>query len=185
MWELFIGKVIEKKFSSAINLAIVAVMTALLECAKLLLSLVPNVELVTLLSAVFGAVFGPLGVLSTLIFVVVEYFIWGFGTWLVSYAIHWPLVALTFWLCAKQKWFNKFWATGLALVFCIGFSFLTSLVDVGLFTGVWQDFWHRFFVYYLRGIVFYLVQLATNLVVFLSLYDLIKNSLTKIKTTFN
>ncbi|MBO5772692.1 MAG: hypothetical protein J6R37_02705 [Clostridia bacterium] len=172
--------------SIAKKLAYVAVMTALLECAKLALSLVPNVELVTLLCAIFGSVFGIWAVVASFVFVLVEFLIWGFGPWLISYAIHWPLVTMLFCLLNKTKWFNKYWASGVAVLCCIFFAVLTSLVDVGLFSGAFDDFFARFTIYFMRGIVFYVVQIVCNAVVFLALFDLLKNLLIKIqKTTFD
>ena len=80
----------------ALQCATVGIMAAALECVKLALSFIPNVEAVTLFSAVFGYCFGTLGVLASLIFVLIEPLVWGFGPWVVSYIIYWPSLTAIF-----------------------------------------------------------------------------------------
>ena len=64
------------------NVALIGIMAATIECGKLVLSFLPNVEVVTLLCAIYGYVFGWLGVVATLVFVCVEPLIWGLGSWI-------------------------------------------------------------------------------------------------------
>ena len=54
------------------GIATVGVMAATLECGKLVLSFLPNIEVVSILTALFGYVFGWAGVISTFIFVLIE-----------------------------------------------------------------------------------------------------------------
>ena len=54
-----------KAYKTAEIIALVGIMAATLECAKLALASLPNIEAVTLLSAVYGYVFGPLGIAAT------------------------------------------------------------------------------------------------------------------------
>ena len=85
-----------RALSGAKAIALVGVTAATVECGKLVLSALPNIEVVTLLLALYGYVFGWYGVLSALVFVSIEPLIYGFGTWLPAYLIYWPLVALVF-----------------------------------------------------------------------------------------
>ena len=160
-------------------------MTAAIECVKLALASIPNVEAVTLLIALFSYTFGSLGLIATVLFVMIEPLIWGFGLWVISYFIYWPALALLFFFIGKIKIKNVYILTtvaaALALISTLWFGVLTSLVDVGLFTGYYEDFFTRFSIYYLRGISFYLSQLITNAVLFPLLFVLLAKTLTKIK----
>ena len=160
-------------------------MAAAIECAKLVLASLPNIEVVTLLIAVFSFVFGWEGVAATVIFVAIEPLIWGVGTWVISYFIYWPLVAVVFFLLGKISFkrpvVKVVLATASALLLTLLFGALTSLVDVGLFSGRFDNFFARFAVYYARGVVFYVLQLATNAVVFPILFHPMTTKLYKMK----
>ena len=79
----FINK--EKGLTTAKGIALVGIMAATLECAKLVLSFLPNIEVVTLLCALYGYVFGIYGVIAVAVFVCIEPLIWGVGSWIISY----------------------------------------------------------------------------------------------------
>ncbi len=151
---------------SAKKIALIAVMTASVEGAKLALAAIPNVEAVTLLCASYGYVFGGAGLIATSLFVVIETFIYGINTWVLSYAIHWNGVCLIFWILAKAKVRNRIALTAAAVLLTVWFGVLTSLIDIGLFSGTYTDFGYRFAVYYTRGIFFYIVQTVCNLILF-------------------
>ena len=150
----------------AMRVALVGACAATVECAKLALAVVPNVEVVTLLLALYGYTFGVWGILSAVVFVCIEPFIWGFGTWVITYFIYWPLVALVFMLLRRGGVRQTWLLTLAALILTLFFGVLSSLIDVGLFTGYYDKFFYRFGIYYLRGILFYMVQLAANAVAF-------------------
>ena len=166
------------------RIALVGICAALIEAVKLALSGIPNVEGVTLLCALFGYCFGWYGVLSTVVFVSIEPLIYGYNTWVLSYYLYWPFVAIVFLLLRKAKIKNRFALTGIAVLLTIWFGVLTSLVDVGLFTGFFEDFWHRFAVYYWRGIWFYVVQIACNAVVFPLLFRPLSDLLIGLENKF-
>lgn len=163
------------------RVALVGIMAASIECGKLVLAFLPNVEVVTLLIAVFGYTFGALGVLATLVFVCIEPLIWGFGTWIITYLIYWPTVAIVFALFARLKIRRIIPITISALVLTLFFGVLSSFVDVGLFTGYHDNLLDRFIIYYLRGTAFYAVQLASNAVIFPLLFSSLTKSLARIK----
>lgn len=144
----------------------VGLMAATLEVGKLVLAAIPNVEVVTLLTAVYGYVFGWLGVLAAVVFVCIEPLIYGFGGWVISYALYWPMLAALFMLLGRIGIKNRVVITAFALLSTLWFGVLTSLVDVGLFSGRFDNLFARFAVYYARGATFYLIQLATNAVLF-------------------
>ena len=155
-----------KTLKGARFVAYTALAAASLTAGKFVLSAIPNVEIVTLLCAVYGFVLGAQGVLATCIFVACETLIYGLGPWVISYAIHWPAVALVFWLLSRFIKPSRVIPTIVAVIMTTSFGVLTALVDVGLFSGFWDDFGQRFAIYYARGAVFYVTQIVCNALVF-------------------
>ena len=119
--------------TSAKAIALIGIMAATVECGKLALSFLPNVEVVTLLLAVYGYVFGYAGALAALVFVSIEPLIYGFGSWVISYSVYWPLVAFVFCLLAKAKVRSRLAVTATAVSLTVFFGVLTSFVDVIFF----------------------------------------------------
>lgn len=151
---------------AARQIALTALAAATIEAVKFALNAVPNVEGVTLLSAVYGYCLGVGGVVATLVFCGIETAIFGVGPWVISYFIHWPCVALVFMLLARLNIRNRWLITLVAAVMTTLFGVQTSLVDTGLFSGFFDAFWQRFCIIYLRGGIFYAVQIVCNLIVF-------------------
>ena len=170
-----------KSVSAAKAAALVGICAATLECAKLVLMLLPNIEIVSLLCGLYGYVFGWFGVLSSVIFVLIEMMIHGFNTWVVSYLIYWPLLSGVFMLLARARVKNRWILTSAAVVMTIFFGVLTSLIDTGLLTGNFDDFFHRFAVLYASGFVFYIAQIASNAVSYPILFNYIASKLEKVK----
>ncbi len=167
--------------SPARTVALVGVMAAAAECAKLALAVLPNIEAVTLLLALYGYVFGGVGIAAALVFVAIEPLIWGFNTWVVSYLLYWPLVSLVFMLLSRLKVKNRFVFCGFAVMLTLWFGVLTTLVDTGLLSGFFEDFWYRFSVMYVRGIVFFVVHTVSNAVIFLLLFKFLSERLSRLK----
>lgn len=76
------------------DLAVMAMMLALVETAKQALAAVPNVELVTFLFLVFTILFGVRVILAAFAFTAVETVIWGVNLWVIMYLYIWPLEVL-------------------------------------------------------------------------------------------
>ncbi len=164
----------------ALKLALIAIMAATLEAGKLALAFIPNVEIVTLLCGVYGYVFGFYGIIATYIFVALETLIWGVNTWVITYLIHWGCVALVFMLLGKAKIKNRLILTATAVALTASFGVLSSLIDTGLLTGFWNNFWKRFAIIYTRGFAFYIVEIVCNLLLFLIVFRPLVNRLDKI-----
>ncbi len=173
-----------KTKSPARTAAFVGIMAATLECGKLVLAVLPNIEVVTLLCALYGYVFGLLGVLSALIFVSIEPIIYGFGTWVISYYLYWPLVSLVFMLFGHLRVKNRWIITAAAVLLTAWFGVLSSLVDIGLLSGFYEDFFKRFAVYYTRGAPFYIIQIICNAALFSLIFNFSADKLKKIKLKF-
>ena len=170
----------KRKGTNIRRLALIGLMAATLECGKLVLSFLPNIEVVTLFCALFGYVFGGAGVIATIVFIAIEPLIYGFGTWIISYCIHWPLVAIIFMLLGRAKVKNRVILTCIAVVMTAWFGVLSSLVDVGLFSGYFDRFFYRFGIYYLRGISFYITQTVCNAILFPLLFRPLSELLKKL-----
>lgn len=166
------------------RVALTGICAALIEGVKLALAFIPNVEGVTLLTALFGYCFGWTGVLASVIFVSIEPLIYGYNTWVISYYLYWPLVAIVFMVLGKIRVRNRLILTATAVLLTVWFGVLTSLVDVGLFTGIWKNFWYRFRIYYLRGTWFYVVQIVCNAVVFPFLFRPLSSLLDQVRRRF-
>ena len=167
--------------TSAKAVSLVGIMAATVECGKLALSALPNVEVVTLLLAVYGYTFGYLGVAAAFVFVLIEPLIYGFGPWVVSYFIYWPLVAFVFCVLGRKKIRSRIITTAVAVGLTILFGMLSSVIDVALYLGVNVHFFSNLGLYYIRGIVFYGVQIACNAVLFPLLFEFLVRKLGIIK----
>ena len=170
--------------NAAKSVALVGIMAATLECGKLVLAALPNIEIVTVLLALYGYVFGVYGVISAFVFVSIEPLIYGFNTWVLSYYLYWPIVPLVFMMLAHMRVKNRFILAAVAVILTAWFGVLTSLVDIGLLSGSFDNFWYRFTVYYTRGAVFYITQIVCNAVLFVFLFNFMANKLSKIKEIF-
>ena len=170
----------KRRISPARAIALVGISAATVECGKLALAAIPNVEVVTLLLALYGYAFGYLGVAAALVFVAIEPMIYGFGSWVVSYMIYWPLVAVVFMLLGRARIKNRLLLTAVAVCLTFFFGVLSSLVDIGLFSGFFDNFFARFAIYYARGVPFYAAQIITNAVMFPLLFPFLAERLGRI-----
>lgn len=161
--------------------ALIGMMAASIECAKLALAAIPNVEAVSLLIAIYSYVFGWAGVVSAFVFVCIEPLVWGMGTWFVSYLIYWPLLAFVFLFLGKSEVRNRFLVTAIVALMTFFFGILTSLVDIGLFSGSFDKFFYRFGIYYARGAMFYALHIGSNFIIFLFAFPLLRDFLFKIR----
>lgn len=166
------------------HIALIAVMTATIEAGKLALSAIPNVEVVTLLCAVYGYVFGPIGVISVSLFVVVETLVWGINTWVLTYIIHWNVICLVFWMLRILKVKNRWLLTLAAVVLVALFGVLSTTIDIIIFSGINGQFFAKWTAMYVRGIWFYVVEIACNAILFPSVFPLLTKFLFKWKEKF-
>lgn len=167
------------------KIVLTAMFAATITGGKFALMALPNIEVVTLLIMLYTYTFGFLmGLGATLIFVVIETFLFSFNTWVISYLIHWPLVCILTGITKRLIDKNKVIVP--ALIACIItalFGLLTSLVDTLVFTT--PDLYLKMFVAtYVRGILFFITHIVSNtLVVGLGFLPLSK-VLTRLKNQF-
>ena len=79
---------------------------------------------------------------------------------------------------------NKVLLTTVALVMTTLFGVLTSLIEIGLFSGTFSDFGYRFAIYYSRGASFYITQIVCNAILFPLAFMPIKRVLIKAKNKY-
>lgn len=163
--------------------ALVGIMTATIECGKLVLSFLPNIEVVTLLCALYGYVFGWLGVAAAFVFVCIEPLIYGIGGWVITYALYWPAVAIIFAFLGRKKIKKRVALAAVAVGLTVLFGVLSSFVDAAFYLGINKYFLKNFCLYYVRGIGFYIVQILCNATVFMTLFSLLSDKLLRIKST--
>ena len=144
----------------------VAVMAGLLTALKFALSFLPNVEVITLLIAVFSAVWGlKYSLPATLVFCTVEMAIYGIGTWVPLYFIYWPLLAVIFHFALGGK--RPAVAMGIALAIALPMTILFGVLSASVETlfvigAVSADMLGTYFVtYYLKGLWYYLVHVVS------------------------
>lgn len=170
-----------KKINKALSIALIAIMAATIECGKVALSFLPNIEVVTLLCALYGYVFGWYGVVASVLFVCIEPLVWGVGSWVLTYFLYWPLVAIAFMILASAGLKNRWLITVIAVGLTLFFGVLSSLVDCAIMLGINEYYFLNFAVYYARGGVFYALQIVCNAVIFSTLFPYLSEKLGKIK----
>lgn len=153
----------------------VAVMAGLITALKFALSFLPNVEVITVLIAVFSTVWGlKYSLPATLIFCTVEMAIYGVGSWVPLYYIYWPILSVVFHFALGGK--RTPVAMGIALPIGILFSALFGVLSASMETlfvvgVVSPDMLGTFFVsYYLKGLWFDIVHIVSVAVSILVLY---------------
>ena len=164
--EKYRAKIKKRTVLTARYITQVAVMAGLLTALKFALSFLPNVEVITLLIAVFSAVWGlKYSLPATLVFCTVEMAIYGIGTWVPLYFIYWPLLAVIFHFTLGGK--RPAVAMGIALAISLPMTILFGVLSASVETlfvigAVSADMRGTYFVtYYLKGLWYYLVHVVS------------------------
>ncbi len=168
---------------SAKKIAALAMMSAILSIGKIVLNLVPNVEVVSLFCALFGYVFGLASILPVTVFCLIEIVQWGMHTWVLSYLIHFNFICVIFWLLSKKSLGKHYIVAPISAVLTFGFSLLDAFL-ITVLMG-FDDFLYRFIVYYTNGTTFVLIHIASNFAIFLTAFYPLSKLLYKIKIRMN
>lgn len=115
-----------RKRGKVLELTVFALLGALMFGAKMALSVIPNVEPVSLLILVYAAVFGRKALYPLYVYVMLEFLIWGLGLWNINYLYVW-LVLLGLALAFKNMESPWGWAI-LSGVFGLAFGLLCAPV---------------------------------------------------------
>jgi hypothetical protein len=129
----------------------VALFSATLYVSQVVLSFLPNVELVTLLIILYTLAFGKETLLIVTVFNLFEGMQWGFGLWWFSYLYTWPVLCLAVLLLRKfiKEEFTV-WAVvagAFGLLFGSFFAIVYLPVDPAYALTYWLsglpwDLWH-------------------------------------------
>lgn len=76
------------------DIAVMGVMVATMTACKYAMSLLPNIEPVSLLIILYTLFLGPKVIYAIIVFVFIEGLIYGFGLWWICYLYVWPLLAI-------------------------------------------------------------------------------------------
>ena len=159
------------------DIAVMGVMVATMTSFKYAMSLIPNVEPVSLLIILYTLFLGPKVIYAIVVFILVEGLIYGFGTWWVSYLYIWPLLAVSTYLIGKKVTDIKTrtWVFSIvSALFGLFFGALTSIphfIMGGFIYG---------FNYFIAGIPYDLLHCVGNFVICLALFYPLHTTLNKI-----
>jgi hypothetical protein len=155
----------------------IAAMTAVLETAKIALSFLQNIELVSLLIILYTLHFGVKRTLSAVyIFDGIETLIWGIGTWVISYLYVWTILVLMTYLF--RHFATKWPFVLLSTVFGLSFGALCALTT--LFIGgpkLALSWW-------IAGIPYDIVHSAGNFTVSFFLFTPLTKAIEKIQSMY-
>ena len=144
------------------DIAVMGVMVATMTSFKYAMSLIPNVEPVSLLIILYTLFLGPKVIYAIVVFILVEGLIYGFGTWWVSYLYIWPLLSLLTHLFRKHT--SPVFFSVLSGIFGLFFGALTAIPY--LFIGGVA----AAFNYFIAGIPYDLIHCVGNFVICLALF---------------
>jgi len=146
------------------DITLIAILSASLTAGKFVLSIVPNVEIVTFLLMSYTILFGfKRAFITSIVFVTTEILIYGFGTWILGYYIIWPMLIV--WTTILSKTIKSEYGYAI-LAALYGFSF-------GGFFAVFESLfygWSYAIPYWLSGIPFDIVHGVSNFIIVLILF---------------
>lgn len=149
------------------EIALFGMLAALTFGAKWVMAGLPNIEPVSLMVMIFGAVFGWKALFPVAVYVAAEILFYGLGPWNINYLYIWPLLAALAILMRNMR-HPLAWAV-LSGVFGLMFGALCAPVDVfiggvGYAVSKWVS-----------GIPFDLTHCAGNFVIALLLFTPLRN----------
>ena len=135
--------------------------------AKWVMAALPNIEPVSLMVMIFGAVFGWKALFPVAVYVAAEILFYGLGPWNINYLYIWPLLTVLS-VAARKMRHPLGWAV-LSAMFGLMFGALCAPVDV--FIGGWGYAVSK----WVSGIPFDLTHCAGNFVIALLLFVPLRN----------
>ena len=156
--------------AAARNVAIAAIMVAMIEACKLCMQALPNIELTSFLLILFTLRFGRLTLYTIPAFILIEGLIYGFGLWWVMYLYAWPMLALFVRLFEKTD--SAFFFAMVSGVFGLSFGLLCAIpyFFVGFAGGGLSQGLTQMLSWWVAGIPFDLIHGGSNFAITLALY---------------
>ena len=170
-------KSVQKNKLTIKDIAVMGVMVATMTSFKYAMSLIPNVEPVSLLIILYTLFLGPKVIYAIIVFVLIEGLLYGFGTWWVSYLYIWPLLSILTYIFRKQT--SSLFFSVLSGIFGLFFGALTAIpyLFIGGITAA--------FNYFIAGIPYDLLHCVGNFVLCLALFRPLNSTLNKISKYFS
>ena len=151
-----------KQSTTLVELALFGILGALTFGLKVVMAGLPNIEPVSLMVLLFGAVFGRKALYPTYVYVAMEFFLYGLNLWSINYLYVWPILALIGWLMRKNA---SAWVWALTSgAFGLFFGMLCAPVYVVINGWAFAVSW------WISGIPFDLLHGAGNFVIALVLF---------------
>ena len=165
------------KSMSVKDIAMIGIMAAVLETSKIVLSFLPNIELVSLLIIVYTLNLGfKRTAIIILIFDFVETLIWGIGIWTISYLYVWLILSFVTYCFRNEskKPGSKWTFTIISAIFGLAFGQLCAITTClvgGLSTAV---------AWWISGIPYDIAHCIGNAVICYLLFEPVCRMLKKI-----
>ena len=153
------------------------ILGALTFALKFAMAALPNIEPVTLLMMVFGAVFGLKALYPCYVYVAMEILTFGIGTWNINYLYIWAIIVVAAWLMRKSDQ-PLAWAI-LGGVFGLSFGAFCAPVDAVI--GGWSYAVAK----WISGIPFDVLHCGGNFVLALIMYKPLRKLLEKLYANMN
>ncbi|MDD5940725.1 MAG: hypothetical protein PUC46_08135 [Lachnospiraceae bacterium] len=158
------------------DIAVLGMMTAMLEVVKFALQAIPNVEMVTFLFIIFTLLYGWKVLLCAFAFTALETVWWGPQAWVIMYLYVWPaLILITY---AVRRHAGVLFYSFLSGFFGLSFGALCSIVY--LFIGGP----YLMFTWWVSGIPYDIAHGISNFFICLLLYRPFMYAGMKIKASF-
>lgn len=166
--------------TKAKDVALVGIMIAIIEAAKLSLAALPNIELVSFLIIMFTLHFGKKTFFAIPAFIVIEVLIFGFEPmWVTAYLYIWPLLYLLTLIFSKSK--SAFNMALLSGFFGLIFGFLCSFPYLFMSTALNPTAsLSSAIAYWIAGIPFDVIHGVSNFIIMLVLYTPVSRVLDRV-----
>lgn len=162
------------------ELARFGLMIAILEVSKLILTILPNIELVSFWIILFALVMGYRTLYAVYGFVSLEGLLYGIHFWWVAYLYVWTLLVFIVQLFRKQQ-SALFWAIisgsfGLSFgALCAIPYLITGILSGGIWNGILSGF-----SWWIAGVPYDILHCCGNFITMLILYHPMRNAMKRI-----
>lgn len=161
------------------DIAIIGLLSATITVGKLVLSFIPNVEIVSLLFIVYTIIFGTKhSIIISIVFSTTEIFIYGLSTWLFVYYLIWPILIIITHL-VKRTIKSEYGYAIIAGLFGLSFGTFFAIAE-SIFYGYAYGL-----AYWIRGIPFDILHGVSNFIIVLILFNPVTRIMTYVYKSFN
>lgn len=163
------------------DIALIGMMTAVLEVSKISLSFLLNIELVSFWIILFTLFFGWRIYIVIAVFNLIEACLYGVGMWWIAYLYVWVCLALLAHCFRRQEsvWFWSILSSGFGLMFgllcAIPYVVVGAVGSGGLRGGL-----HAGFVWWVAGIKVDIIHAVGNFVLMMVLYRPVRGVMKKL-----